>query len=307
MTTYILGRIGRGVLTVIVVTLMVFFMARVSGDPTTWLLPDDASEATREAMRESLGLNEPLLVQLWQFVIGLASGDAGQSYQYQRPVVELFMERLPFTLSLGLIALLLSILIGIPLGMLAAAHRGTAVDRGTMGAVVLSDTVPDFVQGILLILFGALVLGIFPPAGAATPLSYVLPSITLALGGIAGLARWSRATVLDELTKDYVDTARAKGIGEFRAVVKHAGRNALIPIVTIVGMQVGTLIGGSFVVETVFAWPGVGTLFTNAARLRDFPVVQFGVIVVSTLVVLTTLLVDISYKLLDPRIRIHGN
>lgn len=306
MIRWLVGRTGRALLALAAIVTATFFMARLSGDPTALLLPDDAPEEARAAMRESLGLHRPLLEQFGDYLMGLIQGDAGTSYQYHRPVVELFLERLPYTASLGLLSLLLATLMGIPLGMLAAARRGSAADRGTMALAVLGDTVPDFVQGILLIFVGALVLGMLPSGGAASPLSYVLPTITLSLGIMGALARWTRASVLDELSKDYLDTARAKGASERRVIVRHAGRNALIPVVTIIGMQLGALIGGTVVVETVFAWPGIGTLFTTAAQVRDFPVIQFGVIAVAALVLLSTLLVDLSYAVLDPRIRIHG-
>lgn len=305
MALYVLGRLGRALLTILLIVTLVFALSRLSGDPTQWLLPVDAPEATREEVRQLLGLNRPLIVQYLDYMGQLLQGNAGVSYQSSRPVVDLYMERLPYTLSLGFMALGVGVLLGILLGVLAAIRRGRPTDRVSMAVAVLGDTIPDFVLGILLIFFGALVLGVFPSAGAQGPISYVLPTIVLALGTMAGIARWTRGSVLDELSKDYVITARARGIGERNVLLRHAGRNALIPVITLLGMQLAGVVGGAVVVETVFAWPGIGTLFTNAASQHDLPVLQFGVIVISALVVLSTLAVDISYGLLDPRIRVH--
>ncbi|WP_432975103.1 ABC transporter permease [Dactylosporangium sp. CA-233914] len=306
MKAYLLARVLRAIMTIWVVLTIVFFLSHLSGDPTQWLLPDDASARDRAALRASLGLDRPIWQQYWDYLVGLSHGRMGTSYAYHRPVSDLFLQRAPYTVALGGLALLVAVVAGIALGTLAATKRGTVIDRLSMTSAVGGEAIPDFALGILLVLVFSLTLHVLPSGGYSSPQHYILPVVTLAAGATTGVARWTRGAMVDVLGQDYLETARAKGIGEVRVVLKHAMRNSLIPVVTVLGLQLGTLIGGAVVVETVFGWPGVGSLIVAAAQSRDLPVIQFGVLVVAGTVVFASLLVDLSYALLDPRIRIHA-
>jgi len=303
MKKYILIRFLKALLTVWFVWTLIFVLSRLSGDPVEWILGDTASEAARAQMRANLGLDLPLYQQYFKSFLGILTGNAGNSFYYVRPVVDLFGERLSATASLGAIVFLVTIILGIPLGVLAAVKHNSILDRLTMGFTLVGYTIPNYVLGILLIFILALNLRLLPSGSIGTPAHYVLPIISLAVGPIASTARLTRSSLLDVIGQDYLDTARAKGVGEWVVIFKHALRNALIPVVTILGSQLSFLIGGSVIVETVFAWPGIGNLIVNAAKQRDFPVVQYGVILIAISVTLVNLLVDLSYAYLDPRIR----
>lgn len=304
MLGFTVRRILRVLLTLFCIITIVFLLTRITGDPSQWLLPDDATEEVREQLRESLGLNRPVLIQYLEYLARLVQGDMGDSFRYRRPVIDIFAERAQQTIYLGLIALALSVVVGIPAGVIAAVKRNSVVDRVSMTLAVAGDTIPNFVLGILLIFLFSLVLGLLPSGGSGTQLHYILPVVTLAAASLSSIARLTRSSMLDVLRQDFLDTARAKGVPEHRVVVKHALRNALIVVLTIIGLQMGTLIGGAVVVETVFAWPGIGSLIVSSAQSRDFPSLQFGVLVVSVTVLVSNLLVDLSYGLLDPRIRV---
>lgn len=278
-------------------------ITRLSGDPTQWLLPDDATATVREQLRLSLGLDKPLFSQYVQYLSSLFTGDMGKSYHYLRPVGELFAERAGPTIALGTISFVLAILIGVPIGVFAAVNRNSILDRITMGISIAGYTIPNFVFAILLIFLFSLKLRLLPSGGLSSPLHYIMPLLALTVDSVAGIARLTRGSMLDVLRQDYLDSARAKGVRERMVIYKHALRNALIPVVTIIGLHLGTLIGGAVVVETVFAFPGIGMLIVQAAQYRDFPVIQYGVMLVSTTVILVNLLVDLSYGFLDPRIR----
>jgi ABC-type dipeptide/oligopeptide/nickel transport system permease component len=275
----------------------------LSGDPTQWLVPDDATATVRDQLRVSLGLDKPLGAQYVQYLSSLFTGDMGKSYHYLRPVGELFAERAGPTIALGTISFVLAILIGVPIGVFAAVNRNSILDRITMGISIAGYTIPNFVFAILLIFLFSLKLRLLPSGGLSSPQHYIMPLLALTVDSVAGIARLTRGSMLDVLRQDYLDSARAKGVRERMVIYKHALRNALIPVVTIIGLHLGTLIGGAVVVETVFAFPGIGMLIVQAAQYRDFPVIQYGVMLVSTTVILVNLLVDLSYGFLDPRIR----
>lgn len=303
MKKYLIVRLTKAVLTVWFIVSLVFVLTRISGDPTQWMLPDDASIETRLELRQSLGLDRPVAEQYRDYIGDVFQGDMGKSYYYLKPVGELFTERAAATLKLAVVSFSLAILIGVPLGVLAAVHRNTFLDRLTMGFAIAGYTIPNFVLGILLIFLFSLKMRILPSGGYGEGANYVMPVLALMVGPMANIARLTRSSMLDVLRQDYLDCARAKGVVETKVIFKHALRNALIPVVTIIGLQIGTLIGGMVVVETVFAWPGIGSLIISSAQNRDFPVVQYGIMICAIIVCVTNLLVDLSYAWLDPRIR----
>lgn len=303
MLKFIVKRVIKAVLTIWFILTLVFIFTRVSGDPTLWLLPDDASTQVREELRESLGLNKPILDQYWDTLTSLFTGDAGQSYNYRRPVSELYAERMGATVRLGLISFAISVVLGVTLGVFAAAHRNSLYDRITMTLAMIGSTLPNFVLAILMIFLFSLSWRLLPSAGTGDYRNYIMPVIAMAVGPIASIARLTRSSMLDVLRQDYLDCARAKGVSEGKVLFKHALRNALVPVVTVVALQMGGIIGGSVVVETVFSWPGIGTLLINGAKMRDYPIIIYGVMLIAAAVTVINTLVDISYSALDPRIR----
>lgn len=296
-------RILKAIFTIWAVYTLVFFLTRVTGDPVDWLTQAGASDAAKETLRANLGLDLPLSEQYVKSFVGLFTGDTGVSYYYSRQVSDLFAERIWPTLTLGGIVLLITILIGLPLGVVAAVKHNSLMDRLTMSTAIVGSTLPNFVLGILLIFIFSLKLRLLPSGSIGTPQHYILPIIALSVGPIASVARLTRSSLLDVIGNDYLDFARSKGMREWKVVIKHGLRNALIPVITILGSQLSALIGGSVVVETVFAWPGIGTLIVTSAQQRDFPVVVFGVLAIAASVTFVNLLVDLSYGILDPRIR----
>lgn len=303
MKKFFIKRLAKAAFTVWFIVSLVFVLTRLSGDPTDWMLPDDASVETRQELRESLGLEKSILEQYQIYMSDVSHGDMGKSYYYLRPVGELFAERVEATLKLAVISFSLAILIGVPLGVLASVYQNSLLDRLTMGIAVGGYTIPNFVLGILMIFLFSLKMRILPSSGYGEVKHYVMPVLALMVGPMANIARLTRSSMLDVLKQDYLDCARAKGVVERKVVFKHALRNALIPVVTIIGLQVDTLIGGMVVGETVFAWPGIGSLIILSAQNRDFPVVQYGIMICAIIVCVTNVLVDLSYALLDPRIR----
>lgn len=303
MKKFFIMKLAKAVVTVWFIVSLVFVLTRLSGDPTDWMLPDDASVETREELRESLGLDKPIFEQYIIYISDVLHGDMGDSYYYLRPVGELFAERAEATVKLAVTSFLLAILLGVPLGVLASVYRNTVFDRLTMGITIAGHTIPNFVLGILMIFLFSLKMRVLPSGGFGKPENYVMPVLAMMVGSMANIARLTRSSMLDVLKQDYLDCARAKGVVERTVIFKHALRNALIPVVTIIGLQFETLIGGNVVVETVFAWPGIGSLLISAAKNRDFPVVQYGIMLCAIAVCVTNMLVDLSYALLDPRIR----
>ena len=303
MKRYIIMRILKAIFTIWAVYTLVFFLTRVTGDPVDWLTQAGASDTAKETLRANLGLDLPLSEQYVKSFVGLFTGDTGVSYYYSRQVSDLFAERIWPTLTLGGIVLLITILIGLPLGVVAAVKHNSLMDRLTMSTAIVGSTLPNFVLGILLIFIFSLKLRLLPSGSIGTPQHYILPIIALSVGPIASVARLTRSSLLDVIGNDYLDFARSKGMREWKVVIKHGLRNALIPVITILGSQLSALIGGSVVVETVFAWPGIGTLIVTSAQQRDFPVVVFGVLAIAASVTFVNLLVDLSYGILDPRIR----
>lgn len=287
-----------------VVTLVFFFIHLIPGDPVEVMLGETAEAADKEALRDNLGLNDPLPAQYGNFLGGLARGNLGDSFFYRKPVREVLLERLGPTVELSLAAMLVALLIAIPIGVLAAVKQYGAFDNVSMLVALIGVSMPNFWLGPLLIWLFSLHIEWFPVGGKEGWLSLVLPAITLGTALAAILSRMTRASMLEILNEDFVRTARAKGLPERTVLFKHVLRNALIPVVTIAGLQLGALLSGAVITENVFAWPGLGTLFIEALQSRDYPVVQGCVLFFSLGYVLVNLLVDLLYAAVDPRIRL---
>jgi len=298
-----LARAMRMGITLFVVAIAVFFMVRLSGDPIGIMAGPDADPAFIAQMRERWGLDRPLHEQLVTFLIGIAQGEFGYSMSTGLPAAQLFLERLPATLVLGLCSLALSIIIGLPLGIAAALRHNSAIDRFVMSMSVMAFSMPNFFLGVLFILFFSLHLRWLPSFGSGSPAHLVMPVLTLGLSSAGAIARFARSCMLDVLSQPYILAARARGIRPQRRTFLHALPNASIPLVTILGIRLGDLIAGAIIVETVFAWPGIGRLLAESVSKRDLAVVQVIVLATATTMVLANLAVDLLYGWLDPRVR----
>lgn len=303
MTIYFLRRLLQMIPVMIGITLIVFVLLRVSGDPVLLMLPEDAPQAQIDTLRRSLGLDKSLPEQYLIFISDLVTGDFGRSIRYgNQPVLPIVLERLPATLHLTLGALVVAMLISLPAGIIAAVHRRRWPDYGASTLSILGEAMPNFWLGIMLILVFSINLQIFPVSGRGGFMSLVLPSITLGTGLAAMLTRLMRSSLLEVLSLDYVRTATAKGLRPRTVLLKHALRNSLLAYVTVLGLQIAGLMAGSVVTEQVFAWPGIGLLAIQAINSRDMAVVQAVVIVASLIVMLANLAVDMLYAVIDPRI-----
>jgi len=285
------------------VSVVVFALVHFSGDPVLLMVSPDAPPDVVATMRQALGFDRPLYEQFARYLSNAAHGDLGISLRMNRPVTTLILERLPATLQLTLAALVIAVLVAIPAGIVSAVKRGTVVDRLAMAGAVAGQAVPIFWLALLLIALFGVRLRWLPVYGSGSLAHFVLPAVSLSTIIMGRLARLVRSSMLEVLGQDYVRTARAKGLGESRVLTVHALRNASIPIVTVLGLQFAQLLGGAVVTETIFAWPGIGRLVVEAIFNRDFPVVQGVVLVVSLIFVAVNVLVDLSYAVLDPRIR----
>lgn len=299
---YILKRLGHTVLVIVGISVISFFFLHLSGDPVGLMLPQDAAQEEIDALRRSMGLDDPIVIQYLRFAAAAFSGDLGDSIYSGMPVFELIVERMPATLELATAALLLALAIAIPVGVIAALKRGTFIDTASMIVVSLGLAMPHFWLGTIGIVLFSVQLGWLPTSGRGSLLHLLMPAATLAFSLLALFARFTRSAMLEVLNQDYVRTARAKGLRETAVVGKHALKNALIPLVTVVGMEFGFLLGGAVIVETVFAWPGVGRLIVQSILDRDYPVVQAAVMLLAIIFVVVNLLVDLLYVWLDPNI-----
>jgi peptide/nickel transport system permease protein len=285
------------------VSLIVFGLMFLTGDPTLLMLPTDASAAEIEAFRKTMGFDRPVWEQYYRYVSRAVRGDLGESLWHRQSALSLIIERVPATLQLAFSALAVTLMIGIPVGIIAALNRGTLVDTlATVGAVA-GNSMPPFWLGIMLILVVSVRFRLLPASGRGGIVHLILPSITLGAYSASVTARLLRSSLIDVLSKDYVRTARAKGLSERAVIYRHSLKNAALPVVTIVGLQMGSLLGGAIITETVFAYPGMGLLAIQAIRNRDVPVVQAFVIVMAMVILLVNLTVDVFYRFLDPRIR----
>ncbi|MCG7875931.1 MAG: ABC transporter permease [Candidatus Thiodiazotropha taylori] len=307
MGAFLISRLLSALIVIIGVVCLVFMLIHlVPGDPVDVMLGESAIPADREALRSSLGLDRPISVQLTDFLKGVAVLDLGDSLHTRQPVSELLASHIPATLELALAALIVTLLTAIPLGILAAVNRGGMGDWGAMGFSMLGLSIPNFWLGPLLILCFSLWLGWTPVSDREDYSSLILPAVTLGTGFAAILARMVRSSLLEVLGEDYVRTARAKGLDETRVIWRHAMRNAWLPVITLLGLQLGALLGGAVVTEVVFDWPGIGSLMIESIQKRDYPVVQGCVLFISLAYVLVNTLTDILYGLIDPRIRSGG-
>ena len=303
MTAYILRRLFYSLLVVLGVSLFVFGLVFMAGDPAVVLTPLEASPAEVETFRKVHGLDRPILTQYLKFLGGAVRGDFGISLRQREPAIDLVLEALPNTLRLGGFALLLSMLLALPLGVIAALNRGTWIDTLMMIFALIGQSIPTFLMGLLLILLLGVTWHLLPISGSGGFSHLLMPGITLAAYSMSLIMRLLRSSMLEEFNRDYLRTARAKGLTERTVLYKHALRNAAIPVITIIGLRIGPLLSGAVITEEVFAYPGMGRLALNAIANRDMPVVQVFVIMVAIIITLTNLLVDVGYAALDPRIR----
>jgi peptide/nickel transport system permease protein len=304
MRAYLLRRIWQSAVTLVGVSILVFVILRViPGDPAKMLLPEGAPQSAVDELNRHLGLRKPIWIQYGLFLRSVARGDFGQSFQYRSPALQVVMERLPATIQLTLTAMLLTVLGGVSIGIVAAVRQGTAYDYAGTLLAVLGQSLPNFWLGIMLILLFGVTLRWLPTSGFQGWSYLVLPSVTLAAFPTALVVRLTRSSLLEILGQEYIRTGRAKGLAERAVVLRHALRNATIPLLTVIGLQIGTLLGGAVITESIFAWPGMGKLVVDAIFFRDFPVVQTILILSATIFVAINLLVDVLYTVLDPRIR----
>jgi ABC-type dipeptide/oligopeptide/nickel transport system permease component len=289
----------------LIVTLVFLLVHIVPGDPVQQMIGEGARGEDLQQLRHALGLDVPIAKQYAHYLLGVAHGDLGESFRFREPVTRVVLEHYPATLELAVVALLICATISIPSGLFAAQRRATATDRAIGVFTLLGLSVPNFALGPVLILVFSVILGWLPVSGRGGPAHLVLPAITLGAALAAILTRMVRSSVIEELSSDYVRTARAKGLSPAAVLFRHAFRNALIPILTILGLQFGTLLAGAIVTETIFSWPGVGRLAVQAISARDYPLLQGCILLIAVSYVLVNLLTDFIYVLVDPRVRLE--
>lgn len=302
----VVSRLLRGVFTLWLALTFVFIASRATGDPTIALVPPNVPEVQRQELRELLGLNRHLVVQYVEYLSAVCHGKFGVSFFSGRPVQEVFLERLPNTLALTRPAFVVSMILGISIGVVAAMRRNSRLERAMLVTAVLSQAVPSFLVGMACLVIFSLWLHVLPSSGTGSWKNMLLPIVTLVLANTAVVARLMRASMLDELNKDYIRFAQSTGLSPLAAVLKHGLRNALVPVLTIAGLQFGALISGAIVVETIFSWPGSGRLIIDAVAKRDYPLLQFGILAFALMVIVANTLVDIGQAWLDPRTRSHA-
>jgi ABC-type dipeptide/oligopeptide/nickel transport system permease component len=306
MIRYIILRLLFAIPALWLIVTLVFLLAHIiPGDPVQQMLGEGARAEDLQQLRHSLGLDMPVLAQYRHYLAGVVRGDLGESFRFQEPVTRVVLSHYPATLELAIVALLVCIAIGIPAGLVGADHRGTSTDRAIGLFTLLGLSVPNFALGPILILVFSVILGWLPVSGRGGPSHLILPAITLGAALAAILTRMVRTSVIGELSSDYVRTARAKGLSPSAVLFRHAFRNALIPILTILGLQFGTLLAGAIVTETIFSWPGIGRLAVQAIGARDYPLLQGCILLIATTYVFVNLLTDAVYALVDPRVRLE--
>jgi peptide/nickel transport system permease protein len=306
VSRFVIGRVIRTVLTVLVVLTVAFVFARLAGDPVRLMLPQEATQADVEAMRTTLGLNEPLIVQYLTFLGQAVRGDFGDSIRQVTPALEVVMDRLPATLSLAIISFVIGFGLAIVLAVVGELTRNKAVRTAMLWAATVRQAIPPYLFGILLILVFSVQLAILPSLGNTSALSYILPVATVSTFEIALYLRLFNSSFAQSRNDDYVRTTIAKGTSRTRVVLAHMLPNALLPVITVAGINLGALIGSLVVIETVFTWPGLGTLIVQAVNNRDYPIVQAGVLVIAVVFVVINLLVDVLYAVVDPRVRLSA-
>jgi peptide/nickel transport system permease protein len=306
MRQYVIRRVGYCLLSLFLLSLTIFFFVRVTGDPATLLVEPGASDADIAAIHHQFGLDQPLWTQYALFMRSLAHGDLGQSFYYQTPVMELYLERLPNSLLLAFVAMALSLLIGIPSGILASVQVGGFWDGFGKLFSLLGLSLPSFLVGLLLILVFSVYLGWLPSSGAGGPLNLIMPAFALGWYFAASHMRLTRSSMLDVLGSEYIKLARLKGLPQPLVIAKHAFKNAMIPVLTLAGINLVIMVNVAVVVGVVFDWPGIGRLLYEGITFRDFPIVQGVVILGGAMIVIVNLFVDILYAVIDPRIRLES-
>jgi len=304
MKAYILKRLFHSIFVLVGISLVVFIILHLTGDPAALLMPMDATPEQVAQFRQEMGFNDPVVVQYWRFFKGTLRGDFGQSFRHSQPALDLVLERMPATIQLTLAAMVIALFVAIPVGIISAIRRNSILDHVGMTGALLGQSTPVFWLGIMLILIFSVNLQWFPSSGRGGIQNLVLPAITLGMFTMARTARMMRSSMLEVLGQEYMKTAKAKGLNPLTVVLKHALKNAAIPVVTIIGMELGTLLGGAVITEWIFAWPGVGRLAVQAIYNRDYPVVQAAVFLLAAIFVLVNLVVDLLYTYLDPRVKL---
>jgi peptide/nickel transport system permease protein len=304
MRQFIIRRTAYSLLSLFLLSVTIFFFVRVTGDPAVLLVEPGASQADIAAIHKQFGLDQPYLVQYWKFMTNLLQGDLGKSFYYQTPVMSLYMDRLPNSLLLAFVAMALSLAIGIPAGIMASVQIGGFWDGFGKLFTLLGLSLPSFLVGLLMILVFSVYLGWLPSSGAGTPLHLIMPAFALGWYFAAAHMRLTRSSMLEVLGSEYIKLARLKGLPQFMVITKHAFKNALIPVLTLAGINLVIMVNVAVVVEVVFAWPGIGRLLYEGITFRDFPIVQGVVILGGAMIVLVNLVVDILYAVIDPRIRL---
>lgn len=303
MIRFVAVRLFRALVTILAVMTFAFVVLRMSGDPATVMLGPDVPQDSVDAFRKAWGLDQPLWIQYVAYLQAIFTGDFGVSMRDKASALELVLQRVPATLQLTIPALLLKLAIGIPAGVYAALHRQSFADRGVILLAVLGFTIPSFVMGLVLVLIFSVILGMLPSGGQDTWMHAILPIVTMSIGGIGVLARFSRSAMIEVMGAPYIRTASAKGLKWNDVVWSHALPNAAVPIITIVGFMVGSLIAGAVVVESIFSWPGIGRLLVVSVSNRDLAVVQCILLMIAAAMVISNLIVDLLYGWLDPRLR----
>jgi len=306
MKQYIIRRVGYCLLSLFLLSLTIFFFVRVTGDPALLLVEPGASEADIAAIHAQFGLDRPLIVQYWLFMASLFHGDLGQSFYYQTPVMQLYLDRLPNSLVLAFVSMGLSLMIGIPAGIMASVNVGRFWDGFGKLFTMLGLSLPSFLVGLVLILVFSVYLGWLPSSGYGGPLHLIMPAFALGWYFAASHMRLTRSSMLEVLGSEYIKLARLKGLPQKLIIAKHAFKNALIPVLTLAGINLVIMVNVAVVVETVFAWPGIGRLLYEGITFRDFPIVQGVVLMGGLMIVVVNLVVDILYAIIDPRIRLES-
>ncbi|MFD1037305.1 ABC transporter permease [Virgibacillus byunsanensis] len=304
MLDFVIKRFLQVILVVFLALTVVFFMIRLSGDPTTLFLPPDAPREQIEEYRELLGFNRPLYVQYGDFMINAVQGDFGESLRSHEDALQIVLDRFPATFQLAISALIISLSIAIPLGVLSAYKRNTVFDKIGVGLTVVGQAVPSFWLGLILIYFFAAQFKMLPYGGGGSLVHMILPTITLAAYSVARFTRFTRSAMLDVMRKDYIRTAKSSGVPTRRLIMRYALRNSLIPIITLVALDLGVLLGGAVITEVVFSWPGIGRLLMQSLMNRDFPIVLAGVFIIALTYAVINFIADVLYAYVNPQIRV---
>ena len=303
MQRYIVSRFFQAIFALIILSMVIFVLGRLSGDPVNLMLPPDATQEAEDLLRASLRLDQPWPIQYWEFISGAATLDFGQSIKARRPVTEVILPKIMNSLKLGAAGMVITLLTGIPLGVIAAVKRDTFVDTGANLIAVLGQSLPQFWVGIMLIQIFTVQFGLLPASGTGGFTHYLMPAFTLGWFVTAGVMRLLRSSMLEVLDSEFIKLARIKGLAEYKIIWKHSLKNALIPVLTFSGTYFAAFVTGAILVETVFAWPGLGRLVYDSIIWRDFPVLQSLILMIATVVIVVNLVVDLLYASIDPRIR----